>query len=117
MRYIDELSNDARRNVVKVEFPHYFKETDDNYADNVPYESTEALIRIEESGRVTTATRTREECGRRRDPTLGWEIETEIVEPAYLARYLDRSGWGVRLDATAEAFEAHLAEARAWMGI
>ena len=102
---------------VEVEFPVHIRGTDDNYAGSIPYENTETFTRVEESGRVTTATRTQEACGRPQDPTLKWEIETEIVDHADLAQHLDGPGWTSRNEATAEAFEAHLAEARAWMGI
>lgn len=106
-----------REETVEVEFPVFLKGTDDNYAGSIPYESTATLTRIEESGRVTTATRTRETCGGNGDFTLKWEIETEIVDHADLAQHLDGPNWGMRCEASAEAFWAHLAEARAWMGI
>lgn len=97
-------------------FPIYRRDTDTTYADNIPYNDTLALTRIEASGRVTTATRTREECGR--NCTVGWEIESEIVEQAELASYVAADHRrALREYATAEEFEAHLAEARAWMGI
>lgn len=102
----------VRHETIEVEFPVYSSERDSFYADNMPYNDTLTFTRIEKGGRVTTAIRTREECGR--NCTVRWQIETEVVAEGDLGSDIETDPWCA---ATAEEFEAHSAEPRAWMGI
>lgn len=103
----------ASYETIEVTFPLHNRGSTYGYAGHVPYENAETLTRIEADGKVTSVTRTWEEGGDRKEPTLSWEITTELVKERNLGDHLpDKND-----DATADHFRLHLIAARAWMGI